>query len=646
MKKCLMVFGCLVAANLAADNKKSTKPNIVVIVADDMGFNDVSFHGSNEIPTPNIDALAYNGVILNSHYTQALCTPSRASFLTGKYPIHLGMQHLVILEPEPWGVPLNETLLPEYLRRNGYITRAIGKWHLGFFKKEYTPTFRGFDSHYGYWQGFHDYYDHTIHATYTNEYGYDFRRNMTVAWDAKGKYSTTLFTEEAVKVIHEHNTEHPMFMYLAHLAPHAGNDWNPLQAPDEEIAKFAHIQDPERRVYAAMVSLLDKSVGAVVTALREKRMLENSVIIFMSDNGAASNGIHANHGSNFPFRGMKSSVWEGAMRNIAAVWSPLIKYPRRVSNNLMHISDWLPTLLSAAGIDQNQLSPSLDGKDQWKSISESAESPRSEILHNIDDIFKTGALRQGHWKYLYGSMSKGMKDLWYGSNGQDPSYIYDPKSVINSPAGTAISGLVTYQQIKEKNELKTNNFSINILNITDVIRLRNDATIKCTEPENQLESNDCNPIEAPCLFNILEDPCEKVNLASQKLSILAHLEEKFRRYRSSARAPINVPRDPNADPAKYNGVWTNWQDAEVITQKIRFRTLSQLTVSLISGGCVAILIIIAILLTLTCRKSPKRSSSPIYEQTKQCSIEPKEHNVFEEREKQMRTCLKDEFRDV
>ncbi|KAL1509594.1 hypothetical protein ABEB36_004305 [Hypothenemus hampei] len=646
---CLWFFFWLIA--LSHGMQKQIKPNIIVIVADDMGFNDVSFHGGNEIPTPNIDALAYNGVILNSHYTQALCTPSRASFLTGKYPIHIGMQHLVILEPEPWGLPLNETLLPEYLKRNGYITRAIGKWHLGFFKKEYTPTFRGFDSHYGYWQGFHDYYDHTIHATYSQEMGYDFRHNMTVDWDAKGKYSTTLFTEEAVRLIHEHNTDHPMFMYFAHLAPHAGNDWDPLQAPDEEIAKFAHIQDPERRIYAAMVSMLDKSVGSVVTALREKHMLENSIIIFMSDNGAAPEGVHANHGSNYPFRGIKSSNWEGALRNIAAIWSPLIKKPKRVSNSLMHISDWLPTLYSAAGLDHSQLPPVLDGKDQWQSISENKPSPRTEILHNIDDIFNIGALRQGDWKYVYGSISKGKMDQWYGSTGSDPLYHYDEDSVLGSQTGTAISGLITYQQIKEKNVFHNPvNYSITMLNKADIQSLRKEATIICKKltPEDQFENNQCNPILSPCLFNIKDDPCEMVNLASQRPLIVVTLEQEIIKYRTTARKPINVPRDPEADPNNFDGIWTNWQDIDVQTIKLHYRNLSPLCVGLISGACVAIIIIIIILLTLTCRKSEKRSFTPTYEETNKfaSNLELKSDHVFEEREKQMRTCLKDEFREV
>nr|CAD7393265.1 unnamed protein product [Timema cristinae] len=226
------------------------KPNIIIILADDLGWNDVSFHGSNQIPTPNIDALAYNGIILNSHYVPALCTPSRSALMTGKYPTHTGMQHLVILAPEPWGLPLSEKLMPEFLKEAGYSTHAVGKWHLGFFRKEYTPTYRGFDTHYGYWNGYQDYYDHSMLATLVPYKGYDMRRDLDLDYSNQGHYSTDLFTEEAVRLIQTHDSRRPMFLYLSHLAPHAGNDDDPFQAPDEEVAKFPHIDDPERRVYA------------------------------------------------------------------------------------------------------------------------------------------------------------------------------------------------------------------------------------------------------------------------------------------------------------------------------------------------------------------------------------------------------------
>jgi arylsulfatase B len=195
----------------------------------------------------------------------------------------------------------------QYLKEAGYATHAIGKWHQGFHRREYTPTYRGFDSHFGYWNGLQDYYTHEVASSLETEdfLGFDMRRNMSVARDTRGKYSTDLFTAEAVRLIENHRPEAgPMFLYMAHLAPHSGNDREPLQAPDEEVAKFAYVRDPERRIYAAMMSKLDESVGEVVAALRRNSMLHNSVIVFMADNGAATQGTHYNRGSNYPLRGV------------------------------------------------------------------------------------------------------------------------------------------------------------------------------------------------------------------------------------------------------------------------------------------------------------------------------------------------------
>ncbi|KAI4462491.1 arylsulfatase [Holotrichia oblita] len=547
-----------------------------------------------------------------------MCTPSRSAFLTGKYPIHLGMQHLVILEPEPWGLPLNETLLPQRLKNNGYKTHAIGKWHLGFHKKEYTPTYRGFDSHFGYWQGFHDYYDHTIHATYSNEQGYDMRKNMTVDWDAKGKYSTTLFTDEAVRIIKEHNADEPMFMYFAHLAPHAGNDQDPLQAPDEEIAKFAHIVDPERRIYAAMMSMMDRSVGEVVNALREKRMLHNTIIIFMSDNGGATVGIHANTGSNYPFRGMKNSAFEGAMRCAAAIWSPLIKKPQRVYTDLMHISDWLPTLYSAAGLNKSELGE-IDGIDMWESISQDKKGPRSEILYNIDDVWKYGAIRRNKWKYLYGSVTK--KDYWYGTAGTDSHYHYDIDAILDSKTGTALAGITTYQQIHQKHNdfrhkaLNKTDYSVQLLDESIILRMRGEATVRCKDREPLQVSPDhqCHPSLAPCLFNLKDDPCELVNVAKDNPLMMNVFKSALNDFRKTAIAPINVPRDPKANPIFHNGTWTNWNDIEDIQkERVPLNILSPLAIGLITMACLVFLIVIAVLIALSLRRNTKYKDSDIF----------------------------------
>lgn len=164
------------------------------------------------------------------------------------------MQHLVILNDEPWGLPLNQKLLPEYLKEAGYRTLLVGKWHLGFHQKALTPTLRGFDSHFGYLGASIDYFDYTA-IMYDRNYsrGYDMRRNLSVNYVSEPKpYATELFTNEAVKVIEAHDENQPMFLMVNHLAPHAGNEApdNPLEAPESEIEKFAHIKDPRRRILA------------------------------------------------------------------------------------------------------------------------------------------------------------------------------------------------------------------------------------------------------------------------------------------------------------------------------------------------------------------------------------------------------------
>ncbi|XP_014280413.1 arylsulfatase B [Halyomorpha halys] len=608
-------------------------PNIVLILADDMGWNDVGFHGSDQIPTPNLDALAYNGVILNQHYSPALCTPSRAALLTGKYPIHTGMQHLVILESEPWGLGLGETLLPEVLAQAGYVSHAVGKWHLGFYKSQYTPTKRGFNSHYGYWQGFHDYYNHSVRATYEPYDGYDMRRNLETDWSAMGKYSTDLFTDESVRLIKEHDTSVPMFLYLAHLAPHTGNMRDPFQAPDDVVAKFSHIQDPERRVYAAMVAKLDESVGEVVAALKEKDMLENSVIVFMSDNGAPTHGIHSNRGSNHPLRGIKNSAWEGGNRGIAAIWSPLLNKQQRVSNQMMYITDWLPTISSIAGIDPKTLG-NIDGYDMWEAISENKDSPRKEFLYNIDDVANPyGALRKGDWKYVTGSATGERNNGWYGEIGRGLDIGYDTREILLSKTGVAISSYIIKKQIQQK--IKKSPFMNNVedekeekewilLNESTMLKLRQEAEVICNSNHTEVE---CNPLREPCLFNVVDDPCEKANLAHEYPHMLHSLEKTLQRYRKSMIKARNVDSDSRADPELWNNTWACWYDE---IEKIEEITLMQNYLTRFLYGSAAVLFLIGVLLIFTKNFTLNKKTSTktisiftLYRSTKEQNIKDK-----------------------
>ncbi|CAH1110980.1 unnamed protein product [Psylliodes chrysocephalus] len=514
-----------------------SRPHIIFIIADDLGWNDVGFHGSNQIPTPNIDALAYSGLILNNYYVTAICTPSRSALMTGKYPIHNGMQHTVLYGAEPRGLPLNEKLLPQYLQELGYENHIVGKWHLGSYRKEYLPMFRGFKSHLGSWTGHHDYNDHT--AVESPGWGLDMRRNMSVAYDLHGKYSTDVFTQESVKIIKNHNTTKPLFLYLAHTAVHSGNPYNPLPAPDDVVKRFSYINNNyNRQKFAAILTKLDESVGAVTKALSDKGILSNCLIVFTTDNGGPAEGFNLNAASNFPLRGVKNTLWEGGVRGAALFWSPLIKKPNRVAKQRMHIADWLPTLIDAAGGDSSQIY-NIDGITQWRALSEDETSNRTEILHNIDDIYGNAAVTSGSWKLLKGTTYNGTWDKWFGPSGRT-GYNYSIPLVIQSPAGKALQLI---------NRAPT---------VDQIQTMRPQATIECptTEPSNTT----CNLLKELCLFNIDDDPCERHNKAKSFPIIVEYLTLLLNAYNKTAIPPGNLPLDPRGDPKYWNYVWTNFGD--------------------------------------------------------------------------------------
>ncbi|GBO08658.1 Arylsulfatase B, partial [Araneus ventricosus] len=228
-------------------------------------------------------------------------------------------------------------------------------WHLGYQTREFTPTYRGFDSHLGYFAGYIDYYDHTIYedTLLPNKpyyFGLDFHNGTEILKGQQGKYATHLFTETAEQIIRNHDTSKPLFLYLPHLAAHAGNLFKPEQAPPEVISKFKYIKDLNRRIHAAVISLLDDSIGTVFRALHQKDMLRNSIFLFVSDNGAEVNPKKGGYGSNYPLRGDKFTQWEGGIRLPAIIWSPLLNLEKpRIGQQLMHVTDWLPTFYRAAG---------------------------------------------------------------------------------------------------------------------------------------------------------------------------------------------------------------------------------------------------------------------------------------------------------
>ena len=273
-----------------------------------IGWGDVGLHGSSQVKTPNIDILASNGIILNNYYVSPICSPSRGALMTGRHPIHTGLQHDVFSGAKPEGLPLHYKILPQYMKEMGYETHAVGKWHQGFFKTSYLPSNRGFDSHFGYWTGHEDYYDRTSSE---NWWGIDFRQNEQPVplTEYEGIYSTNIYTNKSIEIIENRkNSSKPLFLYLAHQSVHAGNGRHPLQAPQEYIDRFNHIKDIRRRIFVAMVSVLDESIGEIFSALKTANILNETIIIFTTDNGGAvgntdGKGIDDSIGSNWPLRG-------------------------------------------------------------------------------------------------------------------------------------------------------------------------------------------------------------------------------------------------------------------------------------------------------------------------------------------------------
>ncbi|KAM8849769.1 arylsulfatase I-like [Spinachia spinachia] len=366
--------------NHTESERKKSQPHIIFILTDDQGFNDIGYHNPT-LKTPTLDKLAAEGVTLENYYVQPICTPSRSQLITGRYQIHTGLQHSIIRPSQPSCLPPHMDTLPERLRQAGYATHMVGKWHLGFSRKACLPTRKGFDSFFGSLTGSVDYYSYGS-CDGPGLCGYDLHDDEGVAWGQEGKYSTTLFTQRARKILESHDpADRPLFLLLSLQAVHT-----PLQSPKSYIYPYRDMANVARRKFAAMVSTVDEAVRNVTYALRKHGYYRNSVIIYSTDNGAQP----FTGGSNWPLRGRKGTYWEGGVRGVAFVHSPLLRRRRRVSKALLHITDWFPTLVALAGGNASE-SRGLDGFDVWPTISEGRDSPRQEILHNIDPLHKPSA---------------------------------------------------------------------------------------------------------------------------------------------------------------------------------------------------------------------------------------------------------------
>ncbi|MGM9789949.1 MAG: sulfatase-like hydrolase/transferase [Candidatus Cryptobacteroides sp.] len=330
-----------ICAQAAAGNDGG-RPNIIIVVADDLGWGDLGYHGSM-IRTPNIDGFVRNGIEMDRFYSAPISSPTRAGLLTGRYPDRFRIRTTVV---PPWrnsGLPEGEQTIADVLGRNGYANRAlVGKWHLGSSRKAYYPLNRGFTHFYGFLNGMLDYFTHERDGEL------DWHNDWDSCYD-KG-YTTDLIANEAVRCISEYSAGGPYFLYVAFNAPHS-----PYQAPEEEIAKYIDLdefanldkKDREGWIYRAMVSRMDAGFGRILDAVEKSGEKDNTIILFMSDNGGVP-GMEP-YSTNAPLRGNKSDEWEGGLRVPAAIsWPSAFEGGRKITQLTGYV-DVLPTLADIVG---------------------------------------------------------------------------------------------------------------------------------------------------------------------------------------------------------------------------------------------------------------------------------------------------------
>ena len=468
-----------------------------MFVIDDLGWNDTSYQGS-EIPTPTIDKFAKEGIRLQQYYVQRACSPTRAAIMTGRYPYHLGLARAIVSNGRPFGVPLDQTTIADELKKGGYGTHYVGKWGIGMHTWEHTPTFRGFDSFYGFYNGGADYFSHftaAVNGSVLTFPGLDLRNNTLPDPSKNGVYSTTLFTEAIVQAINKHETdETPFFIYAAYQSVRA-----PLQAPQKYLDQCQFIPYEMRRQFCALLVATDEGIANITNLLEEKDMLKDTIIIFTTDNG----GQTRQGSSNWPLRGGKNTVFEGGVHGSAYVWGA--ELPSYDNKQLIHVTDWLPTIVEGiAGLKLNRKKKkALDGYNVWRKIVFDRRTPRKEILINLDppgpEHTGQAAIRKGKWKLITGRPNCSL--------GEDNPLFPCPDGWIH------VNGTI--------------------------------------EPPPYTPS-------LTWLFNIKTDPNERNNVAEQYPRKVKFLKNRIEYYNATHIEQFDPPLDPRSNPVNFNGVWTPW----------------------------------------------------------------------------------------
>merc|ERR1711936_1144106 len=497
-------------------------PNIVFILVDGLGWNDVPWHNP-EVLMPNLDLMAKSGLILEQQYSQPTCSPSRTALLTGYYPYRTGYQFIPPNNNEPVGVPTNFKLLPEHLAKFGYTSHALGKWHLGYCSTEYLPNNRGFESFYGLWNsgGLHRLHEaagdaHNVAGTV----GYDFHLNEKLALGALGTFTEDLFVDRVYDILAEkagmseeidsrhtddkiavknYNETNPLFLYLAYQNVHV-----PLEVKSKYEALYPNEQDSLRKTYLGMASAVDDSVGRIVNHMKrfvytrdgvERNLFEDTVFIFSSDNGGMSKGLGYGGASNFPLRGRKGDTWEGGCRVPSFITNI---NQTGVHSEMFHFTDWLPTIYTGlVGGDLAGLGD-IDGVNQMGVLQKTEEPLRSEIVYDIANF--------QHTNYTYWSTPDWPGDFIVSGSFGAAIRVEDYKLIVG--CNTVIGCARNYNSTWEGN--------------TD-----NNRTL---------------------LFDLSTDPEEAVDLAEALPEVVADLRARLDAHLERAVKPIHVPDDPAGLP--------------------------------------------------------------------------------------------------
>lgn len=561
-------------------------PNIILFIADDLGWDDVGYHNS-VIPTPTIDMLVNNGVELNNYYVATTCTPSRASLLTGKYPVNTGLNSALFYN-SPYGLENHKTIATEFKELN-YSTSFIGKWHLGFAKPKYTPVRHGFDYFYGIYGGATNYRTKQLNDVYdlhryssNNKQSQLTSSNISYGHIHNETHSTLIYTDEVIRIIRK---DSPFFVVLSYQAGHT-----PLQPIQSTLKRCTHIVNRFRKKFCGLIVGIDDSMQKIVYELQKNSKWFNTIIVFTTDNG----GQPWFGASNYPYRGTKNSLYQGGVKGIGFISGGYVLNKRKTEkyNGLMHISDWYPTLLSFVSHKKNIISIH-DGYNMENNILNDWDSPRYDALLHNDVYSGSIAYINGKYKYIKGNAGDDSK---YGK--------YDGRYYL--VADNWVDRMVYFLT----NRAKEKNFFIN-----EILReLRN--FIK----SESIGLNVVFNLEPPThvrLYDLEKDPYEHINIANRNNKLIDIFTKRIEELTDEHQYQYKwflMDQNNTFDSANNKKYFTYWLDNnyEIIENDL-VDCITQYLLSFVYVvlSYMLLLIFIICLIPISCRRKKRKKRENI-----------------------------------